>query len=68
MHQMLTNRTYVGDLEQGRRRKVSYKSAKSVRLPRTQWIIVPGTHEGLVSRADFDAVQRQLARRGRGRR
>lgn len=68
LHQMLTNRTYVGDLEQGRRRKVSYKSAKSVRLPRTQWIIVPGTHEGLVSRADFDAVQRQLARRGRGRR
>lgn len=66
LHQMLTNRTYAGDLEQGRRRKVSYKSARSVRLPRSQWIVVPGTHEGLVSRADFAAVQARLARRGRG--
>ena len=66
LHQMLTNRTYAGDLEQGRRRKISYKSARSVRLPRSQWIVVPGTHEGLVSRADFAAVQARLARRGRG--
>ena len=66
LHQMLTNRTYAGDLEQGRRRKVSYKSARSVWLPRSQWIVVPGTHEGLVSRADFAAVQARLARRGRG--
>ena len=51
LHQMLTNRTYAGDLEQGRRRKVSYKSARSVRLPRSQWIVVPGTHEGGLSPA-----------------
>ena len=66
LHQMLTTRTYAGDLEQGRRRKVRYKSARSVRLPRSQWIVVPGTHEGLVSRADFAAVQARLARRDRG--
>lgn len=66
LHQMLTNRTYTGDLVQGRRRKVSYKSTKSMRLPRSQWIVVPGTHEGLISHADFAAVQQQLARRGRG--
>ena len=52
--------------QHGGRRKVSYKSARSVRLPRSQWIVVPGTHEGLVSRADFAAVQARLARRGRG--
>lgn len=67
LHQMLTNRTYTGDLEQGRRRKVSYKSGKTVRLPRETWIVVPGTHEGLISHADFDRVQQLLARRGRGR-
>ena len=68
LHQMLTNRTYTGDMEQGRRRKVSYKSGKTVRLPREAWIIVPNTHEGLISHADFDQVQQLLTRRGRGQR
>lgn len=66
LHQMLTNRTYAGDLEQGRRRKISYKSARSVRLPRSQGPWCRVAHEGLVSRADFAAVQARLARRGRG--
>lgn len=66
LHQMLTNRTYAGDLEQGRRRKVSYKSARSVRLPRSQWIVVPGTHEGLVSPRRLCRRTGAAGRRGRG--
>ena len=62
LHHMLRNRTYAGDLEQGRRKKISYKSARSVALPPEQWIVVPGTHEAIIDRDTFEAVQRMLAR------
>ncbi|MGN0984135.1 MAG: recombinase family protein [Gemmiger sp.] len=65
VHQMLRNRTYAGDLVQGRHKKVSYKSKKTVWLPREQWIVVPGTHEAIIDRATFDAVQRLRAARAR---
>jgi hypothetical protein len=35
-----------------------------IRLPREDWIIVPGTHVPLISRADFAAVQARLAAHG----
>lgn len=63
--QMLRNRTYAGDLEQGRHKRVSYKSKKTVWLPRQQWIVVPNTHEPIIGRESFDCVQRMLAQRGR---
>lgn len=69
IHRLLTTRTYAGDLEQGRHRRVSYKSPKTVWLPRSQWIIVPGTHPAIVDRPTFDRVQQMLhsgARSGTG--
>ena len=65
VRRILSNSTYVGDMEQGRVRKLNYKSKKAIRLPRDEWIIVPGTHEGIISRRRFAAVQKQLAARSR---
>ena len=65
MRRILATRTYAGDMEQGRVRKLNYKSTKTVRLPPQDWIVVPGTQEAIVDRTDFDAVQRMLAARGR---
>lgn len=65
MRRILSNSTYVGDMEQGRVRKLNYKSKKAIRLPRDEWIIVPGTHEGIISRRRFAAVQKQLEARSR---
>lgn len=65
VRRILATRTYAGDMEQGRVRKLNYKSMKTVRLPPQDWIVVPGTQEAIVDRADFDAVQRMLAARGR---
>ena len=62
---ILTNRSYMGDLEQGRRRRVSYKCKKTVWLPREEWIVVPGTHQPIVEPAVFAQVQRMLASRSR---
>ncbi len=62
---MLHNRTYTGSLVQGRHKKVSYKSRKTVWLPREQWIVVPGTHEAIIAPETFDQVQKLLAGRAR---
>ena len=62
VRRILSTQTYVGDMVQGRVRKVSYKSHKTVRLPRQTWIVVPDTHPAIVSRRDFAAVQERLGR------
>lgn len=61
--EMLQNETYLGNMVQGRRVKVSYKSKKSLRKKREDWIVVEGTHEAIVDKATFDAVQIFLASR-----
>ena len=69
IHRLLTTRTYAGDLEQGRHRRISYKSCKAVWIPRSQWIVVPGTHPAIIDRETFDRVQQMLhsgARSGTG--
>ena len=65
VYQMLRNRTYMGDLVQGRHKKVSYKSKRTVWMPRSQWIVVPGTHEPIVDRETFETVQQMLQGRAR---
>ena len=62
---ILRNEMYTGVMVQGRRRKVSYKSRAVVDVPAEQWFRVEGTHEAIVSRPLFDAVQQSLSRRAR---
>lgn len=64
VRRILTNPTYTGDLTQNRARKINYKVRKVVSLPRSQWIIVPDTHEALISRSVFAQVQQLLKVRG----
>lgn len=65
VRRILSTQTYTGATEQGRVRKLNYKSRKIVRLPREEWTVVPRTHEPIVSEAEFAAVQKRLqARRG----
>ena len=65
--EMLQNELYLGNMVQGRRIKVSYKSPKSLRQKKEDWIIVNGTHEAIIDKPAFDAVQRLLATRRRTR-
>lgn len=60
---MLQNETYLGNMVQGRSKKVNYKSKKCVRLLREDWIVVEGTHEPLIDRDSFDKVQQLLESR-----
>ncbi len=57
---MLQNETYIGNMVQGRSKKISYKSKKCIRQPRESWIVVEGTHEPLIARDAFEKVQQLL--------
>lgn len=57
---LLRNETYTGCMVQGRTRRVSYKSKKCVRQPCSDWAVVPGTHEAIVSRETFERVGKML--------
>ena len=65
VYQMLHNQLYVGDMVQGRHKKVSYKSEKTVWLPQSQWIVVENTHEAIIDRGTFETVQMMLKERTR---
>lgn len=64
---MLKNQTYIGNMVQGRRVKVSYKSKKCLHQPPEQWVIVSGTHEPLIDPQTFQTVQHLLRSRTRTR-
>ena len=65
VYQMLHDQLYVGDMVQGRHKKVNYKSEKTIWLPKSQWIVVPDTHEAIIDRDTFETVQRMLKERTR---
>ena len=57
---ILRNEMYAGVMVQGRTKKVSYKSKVMISIPEAQWYRVEGTHEPIIDRATFDAVQRGM--------
>lgn len=62
IEELLRNPTYIGNLTQGRRKKLNYKSKKEVRLSKEDWIIVENTHEGIIDKQTFKTVQDLLSK------
>jgi len=60
---ILTNPTYIGNLTQNRTKKVNYKVKKCNEIPKENWIIIPNTHEAIVTEEDFNTVQSLLSKR-----
>jgi len=56
IHRMLKNQMYIGNMEQGRAPRQSMHG-KAKQLDRSQWIVVEGTHEPIISREQWDRVQ-----------
>lgn len=55
--EILKNPTYIGNLTQGRRKKINYKIKKVVRVPKEQWIVCENTHEPIIDKETFEQVQ-----------
>jgi site-specific DNA recombinase len=62
VNKLLKNRMYTGDMVQNVQTKLSYKSQKKIALEKEFWIIVEDTHEPLVSKIIFDAIQNAPSR------
>lgn len=57
---ILKNELYIGTMAQGKNRKINYKVKKSLLVDKDHWICVEGTHDAIISKAKFDAVQELL--------
>ncbi len=57
---ILTNETYIGNLTQGKRKKVTYKSKKEIRVPKEKWIITKNTHKPIIDKNIFYTVNNLL--------
>ena len=57
MATILKNEVYIGNLVQNKRSKVSYKSKKTIKNKKQDWVISKNTHEPIISQDKFDLVQ-----------
>jgi len=60
---ILTNEMYIGNMVQNTHNKISYNSKKLRKTDKNEHIIVPNTHEALVSKETFSQVQLLLKNR-----
>ena len=60
---ILINQLYTGDLVQNRRSRVNYKIKKLKNNDLNEWIIIPNTHEPIITKKDFLIVQNKLSNR-----
>lgn len=54
---ILHNEVYVGNLVQGKRKKLDYRSKEIVILPKSKWVTVKATHEAIIDADQFQLVQ-----------
>lgn len=60
---MLKNEVYIGNMVQGRIRKINYKIEACMKLPPEEWTVVDGTHEPIVDEDTFRKVGMMIASR-----
>lgn len=56
--QMLSKVEYLGHTVNFKTERLNFKSKKFNRRPREDWLVIENTHEPIVSRETFDAVQK----------
>jgi len=67
IRRILTSRVYIGDTVQGVSERISFKSKKTRRLPEEEWVITENTHEGIITREEFQRVQKIRESRAAGK-
>lgn len=62
---ILTNRVYLGYMEQGKQKNISYKLRKRVLKAENEWIQVKNTHQAIISETDYNIVEELMKFDGR---
>lgn len=61
IHEVLSNRAYLGHMVAGKMSKTSFKNKKLSHMPKEQWIEVQNTHEPLVDEHTFHLALKNIA-------
>ena len=64
VHRILQNQMYAGNMEQGRNHRPTMHG-KAVQLDRSDWTVVPDTHEAIIGAEQWEWVQALLHKRTR---
>ena len=64
VHRILQNQMYAGNMEQGRNFRPTMHG-KAVQLDRSDWTVVPDTHEAIIAPDQWERVQALLQKRTR---
>lgn len=60
VNRILTNEMYTGTMVQGINSKINYKVKQSRPVPKEDWVRVADTHEAIISRVDYEKVQKLM--------
>jgi len=60
--QLLRNQVYIGNMVQGKRQVVSFKTKKMRQVSPENWIVVENTHVPLVDKSLWERVQEKLSK------
>lgn len=63
IYYILRQEVYTGAVVQGKSKNLSYKNKKRVKLPKSEWIVVPDMHEPIIDEDLWNAVQNLLKSR-----
>ncbi len=57
VRRILKNEMYLGNMVQGKNKKISYKMKQCVAVPKDEWYVVEGTHEAIIDKETFEKAQ-----------
>jgi site-specific DNA recombinase len=55
---ILTNQVYLGYMVQGKQKSSLFEGKKRTDVPKNEWVLVENTHEPIISKEMFEAVQK----------
>lgn len=58
---LTANPTYTGHMAQGKTKKALCDGLPTTAIPRSEWIVVPNTHEAIIDEETFEQIQRMKA-------
>ena len=65
VNSILKDEVYIGNLVQGKFKSVSYRTKKMVPADESEWSVIEGTHEAIISDEIFTTVHERFARHPR---
>ncbi len=60
IREILLNEVYIGNMVQGRMKKINYKSKKNIRIPKSEWKVIENTHEAIIDKETFFKAREML--------